>query len=70
MSWKSTVITAFASQLLSSQGQTVSSIRGVFVEGERIFPDSAIFDLAHIQVAIQDQSLIKDCYLVDFQGGE
>jgi hypothetical protein len=55
----------FASQVLSSRGKTLASIRAVFVEGESIFPDSAIFDLAHVQVVIKDRSLIKQYDLVN-----
>jgi hypothetical protein len=31
-----------------------------FVEGDRIFPSSAIYDLTHIQIAILDSSLIEE----------
>jgi hypothetical protein len=55
----------FASQVLSSRGKTLAIIRAVFVEGESIFPDSAIFDLAHVQVVIKDRSLIKQYDLVN-----
>jgi hypothetical protein len=55
----------YASQFLSSQGQTVSSTRAVFVEGEHLFPDSAIFDLAHVQIAIKNPALIKESYLIE-----
>jgi hypothetical protein len=54
----------YNSQLLSSQGQTIESIRAVFVEGEQIFPTSAIFDLAHLQIAVKNPALIKQCYLL------
>jgi hypothetical protein len=55
----------FATQLLSNRGQTVASIRAVFVEGEQIFPSSAIFDLAHVQIAVKNPILIKQFYLVE-----
>ena len=55
----------FASQVLSTQGKTLASIRAIFVEGERIFPDSAIFDLAHVQVVVKDRSLIKQSDLLN-----
>ncbi|AFY94538.1 hypothetical protein [Chamaesiphon minutus] len=54
----------YASQFLSRQGQIVTSIRAVFVEGECIFPDSAIFDLAHVQIAVRNPAVIKESYLV------
>ena len=55
----------FASKLISKQGQIVSSTRAVFVEGEQIFPDSAVFDLAHVQIAVKNSVSIKECYLIE-----
>ncbi len=55
----------FASQLISNDEQTVECIRAVFVEGESIFPDSAIFDLAHAQIAIKNPALITEYYLIE-----
>jgi hypothetical protein len=55
----------YASQFLSHQGQIVTSTRAVFVEGECIFPDSAIFDLAHVQIAVKNSAVIKKCYLME-----
>ncbi len=55
----------FASELLLKQGQIVSSTRAVFVEGAQIFPDSAVFDLAHVQIAVKNPISIKEYYLID-----
>ncbi|PSB57338.1 hypothetical protein [Chamaesiphon polymorphus] len=55
----------FASQLISDDEQTVECIRSVFVEGESIFPDSAIFDLAHAQIAVKNPALITEYYLIE-----
>ncbi len=55
----------YASQFLSRQGQIVTSTRAVFVEGECIFPDSAIFDLAHVQIAVKDPAVIRESYLIE-----
>jgi hypothetical protein len=55
----------FAHELMLSQGQSIDSIRAAFIEGERIFPDSAIFDLTHVQIAIRNPTLIQECYLVE-----
>jgi hypothetical protein len=35
------------------------AIRSAFIEGERIFPNSAIFDRSHVQISIIDLSLIE-----------
>jgi hypothetical protein len=46
----------------------MEAIRAVFVEGENMFPSSAIFDLAHIQIAVKNTALIQDCQLVEING--
>ncbi|WP_310485138.1 hypothetical protein [Chamaesiphon sp. VAR_48_metabat_403] len=44
----------------SSSDYRIASIRSAFVEGDRILPNSAIYDLTHIQIAILDSRLIED----------
>lgn len=58
----------YATELLRSQRQEMEAIRAVFVEGENMFPSSAIFDLAHIQIAVKNTALIKDCQLIEING--
>jgi hypothetical protein len=63
----------FAHELMLSHGQSIAplaplaidSIRAAFIEGERIFPDSAIFDLTHVQISIRNPALIQECYLIE-----
>jgi hypothetical protein len=43
----------FVHEFMLKQGQSIDSIRATFIEGERLFPNSAIFDLAHVQIAIR-----------------
>jgi len=52
-------------EVLGQQGQTVRAIRAVFLEGERVFPNSAIFTRAHVQIAIKDHSLIEESCLIE-----
>jgi hypothetical protein len=52
-------------QLLLSQDEKVETIRAVFVEGESIFPNSAIFDLAHVQIAVRNTTLIQESQLIE-----
>jgi hypothetical protein len=49
----------YANQFVAHQGQISSSTRAVFVEGDCIFPNSAIFDLAHVQISVTDPVVIK-----------
>ncbi len=46
----------------------MEAIRAVFIEGENMFPSSAIFDLAHVQIAVKNTALIKDCQLLEING--
>jgi hypothetical protein len=55
----------YSVKFLASLGQTVESIRASFMEGERLFPGSAIFDLAHVQVVIRNPKLVQALYLVE-----
>jgi hypothetical protein len=57
----------FAIELISRQLQPVDSVRAAFMEGERLFPDSAIFELAHIQIAIRNLALITALDLVEIK---
>jgi hypothetical protein len=47
-----------AVEILETRGERVRSVRGVFVEGEPLFPGSALFSRAHIQIAVRDASAI------------
>lgn len=38
------------------------------VEGERLFPDSAIFDLAHVQIDIRNPTLVTTIELPETSG--
>lgn len=53
----------YAIGALSERGITIRTVRGVFREGHPIFPDSALFDLSHIQIAVRDTSLIQESWL-------
>lgn len=52
-------------KIFASGNETIGSIRAVFNEGDWIYPDSAIFDRAHIQILIRDLSLIKKSCLME-----
>jgi len=58
----------YTTEMLATQGQQVEAIRAVFVEGQNIFPDSAIFDLAHVQIVINNIALIEECQLFEIKG--
>lgn len=37
-----------------------NSVRGAFEEGDPIFPGSALFDLAHVEIAVLEDRIISD----------
>jgi hypothetical protein len=41
------------------QGLEAKSVRAVFTEGSRLYPNSAIFGLAHVQIVIRNLSAIQ-----------
>jgi hypothetical protein len=59
----------YTTQLLLGQDNQVECIRAAFAEGNSIFPNSAIFDLAHVQIAVLNPALIKKCSLIEIKGG-
>jgi len=46
--------------VLAEDGQNVRCLRGAFVEGERLFPASALYSRSHVQIAVRDPLLIED----------
>jgi hypothetical protein len=58
----------YSIELLSRQDFTIESVRAAFIEGERLFPDSAIFDLTHVQIAIRNPTLITTIELIETSG--
>jgi hypothetical protein len=58
----------YAIGVLNEQETTIRTVRGVFREGHPIYPDSALFDRSHIQIAVRDTSLIQESWL-ETQGG-
>lgn len=44
--------------VLQERGITVRAVRGAFIEGEPLFPGSALWSQAHIQIAVRDPAAI------------
>lgn len=49
----------FAVDLLYEDGLKIKGVRGAFQEGHAIFPNSALFSLSHVQIAVLDHSSIE-----------
>ncbi|HYO16540.1 MAG TPA: hypothetical protein VE685_25360 [Thermoanaerobaculia bacterium] len=49
----------YAIGILESQGIQIRSVRAAFAEGGPVFPNSALRCLAHVQLAVRDESIIK-----------
>jgi hypothetical protein len=52
----------YAAYVLEAKGFRVDSVRGAFSEGEPAFPNSAILDKSHIQIAVRNVSVIRDVW--------
>jgi hypothetical protein len=48
----------FAVGMLGEAGIQIRAVRGAFLEGAPVFPNSFLFDRAHVQIAIRDVDLI------------
>ena len=55
----------YSIEFIAPQGQNIDGVRAAFMEGERLFPDSAVFELAHVQIAIRNPELIKESHLIE-----
>ncbi len=53
----------YAVGVLEQQGVIIRAVRAAFAEGAPVFPGSALFDRAHVQIAIRDPSLIDDLWM-------
>lgn len=49
-----------AVETLINGGGSIAAIRAAFSEGNAVYPESAIYDLAHVQVAVRDPTIIVD----------
>lgn len=49
--------------VLEQQGVTIRAVRAAFAEGAPVFPESALFDRAHVQIAVRDLSLISALWI-------
>ena len=54
----------FGIEILEADGIKVGGVIGAFSEGRPVFPNSALFDLSHVQIAVRDLSLITDCRIL------
>jgi nucleotide-binding universal stress UspA family protein len=50
---------------LEAAGQPVKSVRTAFAEGEPLFPESALLDRSHVQIAVRDPSAILRIWRVE-----
>lgn len=55
----------YAVAVRTAEGYHVGGIRGAFVEGRPVFPNSALFTKSHIQIAVRDRSYISDVRILD-----
>ena len=57
--------------LLQSRGILVRSVRAAFIEGEPLFPGSALWNRSHVQIAVRDSvAVVRSWRAVSLKGGE
>jgi hypothetical protein len=44
--------------------KTYDSVRGVFIEGEKLYPDSGFHEKTHIQICIRNPNCIKGYFRI------
>lgn len=49
----------FAIKTLEESSIKISSVRAAFLEGNPVYPNSALFEKSHIQIAVREQSIIQ-----------
>ena len=54
--------------LAEKEGQKYDTVRCGFTEGERIYPDSGIFEQSHIQLAVRNPSCILGVFRPIYRG--
>jgi hypothetical protein len=59
------VVINYAVGVLEGQGINIRAVRAAFAEGAPAFPGSALFDRAHVQIAVRDLSLIENIWRVE-----
>ena len=59
----------YAVGVLGEQGIQIRAVRAAFSEGRPVFPGSALYDRAHVQIAVRDTSLIEDSKILTNPGG-
>lgn len=59
----------YAVKLLDADGVLVRGIRGAFIEGEPIYPKSALYTRSHVQLAVRDLSAIKESRILSIETG-
>jgi hypothetical protein len=60
-------INTFAKQsIIYGASKTIGSVRSAFVEGNPIFPGSAVYDQTHVQISIINLDLIESSFIYEY----
>jgi len=54
----------YCTELARSEGVEIPAVRAAFIEGTPVFPNSAIYNRAHVQIAVIDVTIIEDIFVV------
>lgn len=53
----------FACSALQAKGIVIKSIRAAFLEGNPIYPNSALYSMSHVQISVRELDVIKQTWL-------
>ena len=54
----------YSTRLAETKGLRVPAVRAAFVEGQPVYPNSAIYNRSHVQICVIDPTIINDVFIV------
>ncbi|MGZ5440647.1 MAG: hypothetical protein ACXW5U_06855 [Thermoanaerobaculia bacterium] len=54
----------YSTKVAASKGLKVTAVRAAFTEGTVVYPNSAIFNRAHVQICVIDNTVVDDIFIV------
>ena len=55
----------YAVAVLAERGLKIRTVRAAFSEGKPVFPNSALMDHSHVQIAVRDTTLVEKVWSAD-----
>jgi hypothetical protein len=55
----------YAIDFCRKMGDSITAVRAAFIEGKLVYPSSAFYDRAHVQIAVREGGLIGNTWIED-----